>query len=181
MAIIDYTFQGAPPTGTGSGAIVCPGSLQAPSVGLDTTNLVWYFSAGNGWIPMSSGIVAKVDLLAKNAAISATTMYTVPANMAGTYSVTWDAKVTTAATGTATSILTGSTGVVFTYTDKDDAANPSTVGTSGPTGNALTTTANGVAIMNCAASSIIQYACGYTSADASTMKYSLHVRLIYMG
>jgi hypothetical protein len=119
--------------------------------------------------------------LAKNAAISATTMYTVPANMAGTYSVTWDAKVTTAATGTATSILTGSTGVVFTYTDKDDAANPSTVGTSGPTGNALTTTANGVAIMNCAASSIIQYACGYTSADASTMKYSLHVRLIYMG
>ena len=121
-------------------------------------------------------------MLAQNAAISATTFYTVPANMAGLYRIDWEAKVTTvASTGAGTSTLTGSTGVVFTYTDKDDATNPSTVGVAGSSGNLTTTMLSGAAVINAAAASVVQYACGYASNTAAQMAYSLHIRMKYLG
>ena len=182
MANIDYIFQGVPPTGTGSGAIVAPGSAQYPSIGLDTLNGTSYVSMGNGWVPLLGSVVTKLDLLAQAAAISATTFYTVPANMAGLYKIDWEAKVTTvASTGAGTSTLTGSTGVVFTYTDKDDSTIPSTVGVAGSAGNLTTTMLSGAATVNAKAASVIQYAVGYTSDTAAQMKYSFHLRLKYLG
>ena len=124
---------------------------------------------------------AAVDLTAQSAAIAATTIYTVPAAGAGQYRLSWAAKITTAA---GTSSTLGA--LTITYTDPDGvvqtitAAAQSKSGTieTTDTGNSTTTVLLGhPLLLNCKASTNIQYAFAYASNAANAMKYNLHMKL----
>lgn len=111
----------------------------------------------------------------QSAAISASTIYAVPASGAGRYRISWSATITTAATTSST--LGGSGGFQVVYTDNTDNVVKTTV-----TGNSVTSTANttgtaisGVLIANCKASTNLQYQFGYTSSGATAMVYDLTV------
>lgn len=130
------------------------------------------------WEP---GVVARVDLTAQGAAITATTLYAVPTGKAGTYHISWSAKVTRVATTSST--LAGAAGFQITYTDADDSvvvtplAKPNAVATANTTGTQL----SGVEIANAKAGTNIQYQIDYTSVGATTMQYNLHIKAEYLG
>lgn len=138
----------------------------------------------NGTPLVSNGIpseVATVDLTAQAAAKATTTLYAVPATGAGQYRLLWNAKVTTV---DATSSTLGP--LTITYTDPDGvvqtiaAAAQSKAGVieTSDTGNLTTTVLLGLNMMlNCKASTNIQYAMAYASNVAGTMKYNLHIKL----
>jgi hypothetical protein len=93
----------------------------------------------------------------------------------------WNAKVTTAAgtsstLGPLTVIYTDPDGVVQTIT----AAAQVTSGSAGTTatGNTNTSVLLGQSLLlNCKASTNIQYSFGYASSPANAMNYNLHLRL----
>ncbi len=118
-----------------------------------------------------------IDSLALGAAVTSTLLYAVPANGAGLYRVLWCAKVTRIAT--TSSILGGSAGFQIGYTDADDSVVVTTL--ANPTGNANGNTTgvqiSGVFVINAKASTNVNYQMDYTSVGATSMQYSLHVRL----
>jgi len=122
-------------------------------------------------------VYATVDLTGQTAAVGATTIYAVPATGVGMYRLTWNAKVTTAAT--TSSVLGGAGGFQITYTDADDsvALTPLAVPNALATGNSTATQLSGVVAVNAKASTNIQYRFGYTSVGATVMAYSLHIKL----
>lgn len=141
----------------------------------------------NSIATVSNGVpseYATVDLTAQTAAVATTTLYAVPAAGAGQYRVTWNAKVTTAATtGAATSTLGALT---IVYTDPDSvvqtitAAAQIAAGTiaTTSTGNSTTTVLIGLPLtLNCKASTNITYAMAYASDTANQMAYNLHIKL----
>lgn len=140
---------------------------------------------------VSNGVPAEyatVDLTAQTAAKTTTTLYAVPASGVGQYRVTWNAKVTTAATtGAATSTLGALT---IVYTDPDSvvqtitAAAQVAAGTiaTTSTGNSTTTVLIGLPLtLNCKASTNITYAMAYASDTANQMAYNLHIKLEALG
>jgi len=119
------------------------------------------------WQAVASVPLATVDLTAQSAAISATTLYTPPT--AGIYTITYYAKVTTAAT---TSSVLGAFSVISTDTDSNVVT---TVGNTS-TQNSLTTGfISGTITVYAKASTAIQYTMGYTSSGATAMQYELHM------
>ena len=141
----------------------------------------------NGIATVGGGVPAEyaaVDLTAQTAAVGTTTLYAVPSSGAGQYRLTWNAKVTTAATtGAATSTLGALT---IVYTDPDGvtqtitAAAQIAAGTiaTTSTGNSTTTVLLGVPmLLNCKASTNITYAMGYASDSANQMAFNLHLKL----
>ena len=119
------------------------------------------------WAAVASVPLATVDLTAQSAAISATTLYTPPT--AGIYTITYYAKVTTAAT---TSSVLGAFSVISTDTDSNVVT---TVGNTS-TQNSLTTGfISGTITVYAKASTAIQYTMGYTSSGATAMQYELHM------
>jgi len=119
------------------------------------------------WQAVASVPLATVDLTAQSAAISATTLYTPPT--AGIYTITYYAKVTTAAT---TSSVLGAFSVISTDTDSNVV---NTVGNTS-TQNSLTTGfISGTITVYAKASTAIQYTMGYTSSGATAMQYELHM------
>jgi hypothetical protein len=140
----------------------------------------------NSIATVSGGVPAEyatVDLTAQTAAVGTTTLYAVPAAGAGQYRVSWDAKVTTAATtGSATSTLGALT---IVYTDPDSVVQTitcaaqiaaGTIATTS-TGNSTTTVLLGVPLLlNCKASTNITYAMAYASNTANQMAYNLHIK-----
>lgn len=140
-------------------------------------------TVGNGVSPE----FAQVDNTAIGGAISVTSLYTVPTLLpngfpgAGQYRVSWNAKVTQAAT---TSSTLGALSI--TYTDPDGTVitvtAPATI-TAGTiattsTGNTLSTVLVGLPLtLNCKSGTLINYAFGYVSSGATPMQYNLHIKL----
>lgn len=126
---------------------------------------------------VQAAAVATVDLAGQTAAIPATTIYTAPT--AGTYRISWVAKVTTPAS--VSSVLGGtSLGFQVVYIDADDsvvATTQAALSGSVNAGNTTASTIGGVLIVSVAASTAIQYQIGYTSVGAPAMAYNLHVKV----
>lgn len=144
----------------------------------------------NGVATVGGGVpseVATVDLTTQGAAISATTLYAVPAGGAGIYRISWVATVTRAATTSST--LGGAAGFQILYTDNDDSVVKTSAAAGAPSagvnqaysqtnqGNTTASQVSGSIIVNAKASTNIQYQFGYTSSGATTMQYNLHIRL----
>ena len=137
-----------------------------------------------GVATVSAGVpseLATVDLTAQSAAITATTLYAVPAAGAGMYLITWVAKITTK--DAAASTLGGTNGFQVSYTSPTD----SVVGTDSPTtpvisaANTTGTSISGSEVVYAKASTNIQYAFGYTSTTPGQMVYELHIKCSYLG
>ena len=135
-----------------------------------------------GVATVSAGVpseLATVDLTAQSAAITATTLYSVPAAGAGMYRITWVAMITTAGT---TSALGGTNGFQISFTSPTD----SVVKTDSPTtpiisaANTTGTSISGCEVVYAKASTNIQYAFGYSSSG-TTMVYELHCKCEYLG
>jgi hypothetical protein len=149
-------------------------------LGTNVSSYNAYALAGNGLV---SNIVA-TDLTAQTAAITATNLLTGSGSgpAAGQYRVSWNAKITTAATtGAATSTLGP---FALTYIDPDGvsqtitAAAMITAGTLATTsaGNTTTTVLLGLPMLiNVKALSTVSYTFGYASNTAAQMAYNLHI------
>ena len=138
----------------------------------------------NGVSLVSNGLpseIAKVDLTAQGAAITATTLYAVPSGGAGMYRVSWVATVTQVAT--ASSVLGGTNGFQIVYTDKDTSVVKTMPGTivagvnTNSTNSTSTGTISGSYVIYAKASTNIQYQMDYTSSGATSMQYNLHIKL----
>lgn len=187
-----YTAKSMPPSGGASdnrtfyhpdkSGTYLVNSTQGPTLDMDITT--GRISTYNGIATVSRGIPAEyatVDLTAQSAAITTTTLYAVPSTGAGQYRLSWNAKVTTAAT---TSSILGALTIV--YTDPDGVAqtitcgaqiNAGTIATTS-VGNSTTTVLLGLPMMlNCKASTNITYAFAYTSVGATPMQYNLHIKV----
>jgi len=129
------------------------------------------------------GEVSSVDVTARDSAVSTGTfLYTTPSTGAGTYRISWNAKLVTPAD--TSSILGGADGLQITYTDADDAVTVTATHCNAgynSTDAALNTTQaqiSGTCTVNAAASSNIDYGFDYTSVQTTTaMRYTLHVKL----
>ena len=128
-----------------------------------------------------SAIVAKSNLTAQSAAITATTIYAVPSGGAGLYEINWSATVTTVDGSSST--LGGSTGLQAKYTDVNDSVvkttNPTTATISA--GNTTGTSIGGSVVAYCKASTNLQYIFGYTSNTPGQMIYDLNIYVKYLG
>jgi hypothetical protein len=127
--------------------------------------------------------VATSKLTAQGAAITATTIYAVPATGAGFYRLSWVASVTTV--GSVSSTLGGTNSFQVKYTDLNDnvvkTTNPSAVTNFVSAANTTGTTVAGIEHAYCAASTNLQYLFDYTSSLAGTMKYDLTIYVEYLG
>lgn len=145
-------------------------------------------SAGNVQVALGTAIPVRqtsVDLTAQNAAITTTTLLATGAGGAGQYVLTWNAKVTTAAT---TSSTLGA--LTITYVDPDATTQTITCAAQSKTGTIETTDAGNVTTtvllgvpfqINAAASTNITYAFAYASSGATAMQYNLHIKLVLIG
>lgn len=124
---------------------------------------------------------AQVNSTGLGAAVATTTLYAVPAAGAGQYRLSWNAKVTTvdaasSTLGPLTITYTDPDGVVQTITAA--AQNNAGLIKTSETGNTTTTVLLGLEmLLNCKASTNIQYAMAYASGTAGVMKYNLNIRL----
>ena len=145
-----------------------------------------------GLITVQSGIsseVATVNLTGQTAAITTTTLYAVPAappitGATGLFRVSWNAKITTAATTGASTSTLGALTIV--YTDPDGVAITLTAGAMIAAGSIATSSAANTTstvliglplFLNCKASTNITHAFAYASNTASQMAYSLNILL----
>lgn len=128
-------------------------------------------------------VTAVSNLTAQSAAITATTIYAVPAAGAGLYQVSWVATVTTAAT--TSSVLGGTNGFQVIFTDVNDSvvktSNPTAVSNFTTAGNTTASSVSGTFNAYCKASTNLQYAFDYTSVGATPMQYDLSIRVLYLG
>lgn len=153
-------------------------TLTVKGLVVGTTKVTSY----NGVSTVASGIpslVAQANLTAQAAAITATTIYAVPAAGAGMYRVSWVATVTQAATTSC--VLGGTNGFQLKYTDNDDSvvktSNPTTTTAYTSAVNATGTQVSGSFCANCKASTNLQYLFDYTSVGVTAMQYNLHIRV----
>jgi hypothetical protein len=124
-------------------------------------------------------LVASTALTGQSAAISASTIYAVPAGKAGLYRITYSATITTAGT---TSVLGGQNGMQSVYTSIADGQVKTSIPTT-PVISAANTTATEISGVVCAyaqASTNIQYNFGYTSTGTA-MVYALEAYVEYLG
>jgi hypothetical protein len=134
-------------------------------------------------------LAANLNFTAQTAAIGTTLLFTVPAGFQGSYRVQWGAKVTTPATTSC--VLGGANGMQVIYTDQDDSVVVTTPawwggGNNGaaPTSAAVNTAQNqmgGEIHVNAKAATTISISFGYTSVGGTSMAYSLHIRLEFLG
>lgn len=144
-------------------------SIAAVQTPISTYNGISTLGAG---VPY---IVAKSNLTAQGAAISATTLYAVPSGATGMYRVCWCASVTQAATTSC--VLGGVNGFQVIYTNLND----SVVKTSNPTNitlsaiNATGTTISGDWFGYCKGGTNLQYSFGWTNVGITPMQYDLNI------
>lgn len=120
-----------------------------------------------------------VNLTGQGAAIGSTLLYAVPSNGAGLYKITWVATITRAASVSSALGGTG-LGLQTIYTNSDDSTlitTPANLSGAVNIANLVGTPAYGEVIIYAKASTNINYQIGYTSVGATTMQYSLHIRL----
>jgi hypothetical protein len=171
---IDQVFS-MPPASM-SPAPAAPGSAIAPELGVDTSTGVGYISSGNGWVPQVPGTVTNLSVKGKAANIANATLYAVPANMGGAYSIATYVKVTTAATSNST---LPSLTIFWTDAADNTVQNlvASATNTTNTTGlilqNTLTIYASG-------GTNIIYNANGYLS-NGTPLAYEVQMRCTYLG
>jgi hypothetical protein len=166
---------------TGSGAVVLATAPTITSLAMSgkITTYNNITTVGNG-VPSE---VASVALTLQSAAKVTTTLYAVPASGAGQYRVSWNAKVTRAATtsstlGALTITYTDPDGVVITTTMPGTGVNPTTgIGESVSTNTTGSVLFGFPLTLNCKASTNITYAFAYVSSGATTMQYNLNILL----
>lgn len=157
-------------------------SNTTPAAVAGNSNVTWQTDgSGNisGYLPTSSSVAAKIDLTAQTAAVAATNLLAAPAT--ARYRISAYLKVTTPATGAATSTLGA---VTITYADGTDNVAQSVVmqlqtqaGASATTnvGNSTTTVLAGEVPIYAHTGTAIQYAIGYASNAANTMAFEAHL------
>lgn len=160
----------------GTSSATGPTGTLTDKLAIDNNGLTKVY---NGIATVSQGQPAEyatVDLTAQTAAITATTLYAVPAGGQGMYRISWSATITTV--DGATSVLGGTNGFQIVYTSPTDSVAKTTVA-----GNSVTSAANttGTAVGGCEvvyakASTNIQYKYDYTSGTPGTMAYELHIK-----
>lgn len=126
-----------------------------------------------------ASLVASVALVSQSAAISASTIYAVPAGKAGLYRISYSATITTAGT---TSVLGGTNGFQSIYTSIADGQVKTSIPTT-PVISAANTTGTEISGVVCAyaqASTNIQFNFGYTSTGTA-MVYALEAYVEYLG
>jgi hypothetical protein len=169
----------ATPAITAGSGITIGGAWPAQSVAW-TTPVTTY----NAIATVSNGVPAEyatVDLTAQAAAITATTLYAVPASGAGMYRISWVATVTQAAS--VSSVLGGTNGFQIVYTDSDTSVVKTMPGTivagfdSNATNSTATGTISGTFVVFAKASTNIQYQIDYSSTGVTPMQFNLHVKL----
>ena len=163
-------------------------------VGSSTATSTFNVGSSQQYQVNSSGLVAKynaistvsngtpseyatIDLTAHTAAISATTAYAVPSTGLGLYRACFVSTITTAAS--TSSVLGGTNGFQFAYTDGNDSVVKTTPTTMFLTSAANTTgtTISGCAVMYAKASTNIQYITDYTSVGVTAMQYNYHLKV----
>lgn len=178
------TGTGNAATGTAGGVVLSNSpTITTPTISGAIPSYDGFSTAGIGLSP----ILGIVDKTAQSAAITTTTIVT--PLVATQCRLSWDAKVTTAAT---TSSQLGA--LTVTYTDPDGVVQTITapafsaaglLDTTIPgadTGNTTTTVLLGSGILlNIKAVTAIQYAFAYASTGATAMQYNLHIRVEAMG
>jgi len=155
------------------------GTVTAPTLAL-TGKISKYDNVATvrGGIP---AILASSLLTAQAAAITATTIYAVPAAGVGLYRISYVATITTAGT---TSVLGGATGFQVIYTNGNGdtvvkTSNPTTPNVS--SGNTTGTQISGVVLAYAKASTNLQYAFGYTPGSPTAGAYDLAVYVEWLG
>lgn len=171
-------------TGTAGGVVLSNSpTIVTPTIsGNETLN--GKLSTYNSIATVANGVpseLAQVNSIGLTAAIATTMLYAVLASGAGQYRLSWNAKVTTAAT---TSSTLGA--LTITYTDPDGvvqtitcaAQNAAGVIETSDAGNTTTTVLLGhPLLLNVKNSTNIQYAMAYASVGATAMQYNLHIVL----
>jgi hypothetical protein len=136
-------------------------------------------TVGNG-VPVE---YAAINLTGQTAGIGTTTLYAVPASGAGLYRVTFYAKITTAGTGSV-HILGGTNGFQVRWTDRTDSVvvTAPLVDTFGSvlSANTTSTVESGSVVVDCKASTNLQYSYDYISSG-NTMAYKLSAKVEYLG
>lgn len=127
------------------------------------------------------GRVATFTATAQGANIGATTLFTVPTNVAGTYRFSCYTVVTRAAT---TSSTLPACNLIFT--DADTSVAQTIAMTTSPTGNTLGLVSGvpntEVQMFQAKAGTVIQFSTsGYASVGATSMQYSVRIKVEYLG
>lgn len=176
------TFNG--PTGwaiMGSGttvALINTASFEA------VQNLVCdkKISSYNGVSTIGNGVPSEIELVALTAQAAIITNHALfTPGTSGLYRVSFNAKVTRAASGgTPSSTLGGSTGFTVKYKDATDSTasvvTPSTnVTPFVNSGNALTAAACGSVVINAASGTAVTFSYGYTSSGTTAMQFEVQV------
>ena len=145
-----------------------------PAAPASNQNVLWQQDgSGNvsAYLPNTTQQFPGVDLTTQAANIAATTLLATPS--AGVYRVSAYIIVTQVATTSSTM-----PSVVITWTDKDNTTAQTLTLTATSTGNALTTFAQAMAVLDATSGSNIQYSTtGYVSSGATPMQYALHLRI----
>jgi len=166
-----YVGTGVSDNGGSPGVVPISGSVVTSTV-----------SSYDGVATVKAGIpslVAAPATVSQTAAISATTIYAVPASRAGLYRVSYAAWVTAA--DAASSALGGTNGFQTTSTVNGVSVTDSPTTPNISALNTVHTKISGVQICRCDASTNLQYVFGYTSGTPGTMAYSLNVYVEYLG
>jgi hypothetical protein len=167
--------QSQAPSGPAGGDL--SGTYPNPSV----AKIAGQLSSYNGIATVGNGVpseYAKIDLATQNANIASTTLYAVPAGGAGLYRVSCYAVMTTADGASST---LPNVGIGWTDNDSNVALLAGNV-TPTNTANAAGAFGQGSQIIVAKGGTNITYqTSNYASGTAGAMKYSVHVRLEYLG
>jgi len=167
--------QGYDPPATGTWTSSQAGRLWFNTA---TSQLRYWDGVETASVP---GTVATSHLTAQAAAISATTIYAVPAALGGLYEISWSATVTVVDGSSST--LGGATGFQAKYTNVNDSVvkttNPTTATISA--GNTTATSIGGTVVAYCKGGTNLQYLFGYTSNTPGQMNYDLNIYVRYLG
>lgn len=166
MGLLNQVFQGNPNT---LGLIAAGGEPNAPNVGIDTVNNVFYVSAGNGWVPAGGGSVAKAILTAQSSTIANLLTYVAP--VSGLYRVDTYTVQATATNGTLPVPA-----VAFTEADLGTSSTINTVA-SGTATTGQGQSQSGSVLVNAKAGTNIVV----SSAGPTTLTYNIKTRVEFLG
>ena len=165
---IDAVFSGAP-------TAKFPYSAAAGTValGVDTSVPGLYLSAGNGYLPLPSSVVAKIGLTAQTANKAAYLTYTAP--IQGLYRVTnYIVAVNTATGGTLPAVTT-------VFTDQDSSVATTHTLASASTSAAGTISEETYLAHVATAGTIVLATTSYAAGSGTALQYAVHSRIEYIG